>query len=313
MATIRHALVLAAGLGTRLRPLTFVRAKAAMPIAGEPLIWRFSRWLVGWGVSDLVVNLHHLPETITAVLGDGSDLGGSIRYSWEQPHVLGTAGGPRRALSILGADTFFIANGDMLTDVNRDALAAAHAAWGALVTLAVIVNPDPMWYGGVAVDGDSRVTGFVPRGPRATGSFHFVGVQVASAEAFADLPDNQEANSIGGVYDRLIASEPGSVRAFVSDASFRDIGTVGDYVETSRAIAWQDASAGRRSGATLEPSAADNAIVWDNVEIGAGARLENCIVTDGVRVPSRACYRHVVLLRGAHEEVVAIPWTNERG
>jgi len=311
MATIRHALVLAAGLGTRLRPLTLVRAKAAMPIAGEPLIRRFSRWLVGCGVTDLVVNLHHLPHTIAAALGDGSDLGARVRYSWEQPHILGSAGGPRRALPIIGADAFFIANGDMLTDVDLDALAAVHAASGALVTLSVTPNPDPMRYGGVTVDRDARVTGFVPRGPRAAGAFHFIGVQAASAEAFAALPDNQPANSIGGLYDRLIASRPGSVRAFITAASFQDVGTIGDYVATARAVA-RDRSLQQMPPADHEapPQAA---IVWDDVEIGNGADLEDCIVTDGVRVPAGARYRHAVLLRGAGEQVVAVPWTNERG
>jgi len=312
MATIRHALVLAAGLGTRLRPLTLVRAKAAMPIAGEPLIRRFSRWLVGRGVTDLVVNLHHRPQTIAAVLGDGSDLGARVRYSWEQPRVLGSAGGVRRALPLL-ADTFFIMNGDTLTDVNLDALAAAHAASGALVTLSLIENPDPTRYGGVTVDRDHRVTGFVPRGPRAVEAFHFVGVQAAAAEAFRSLPDNQAANSIGGLYDRLIASRPGSVRAFLTSASFLDIGTVGDYVATSRAVARQEATSHHDAPADRRSAAAPTAIVWDDVEIGAGAELDDCIVTDGVRVPSGARYRQAVLLRGADGEIVAIPWTNERG
>src|SRR5579871_4165670 len=123
-----HALVLTAGLGTRLQPLTFVRAKPALPVAGEPLICRIARWLSGHAVNDLVLNLHHLPHTLTAIVGDGADLGVRVRYSWEQPAVLGSAGGPRRALPIVGADPFFIVNGDTLTDVDLQAVAAAHQA-----------------------------------------------------------------------------------------------------------------------------------------------------------------------------------------
>src|SRR4029453_6220116 len=95
-----RALVLAAGLGTRLQPLTLARAKAAAPVDGEPLVRRTIRWLTRPGLTDLVVNLHHKPETITAVVGDGSDLGARVRYSWESP-VLGSAGGPRHALPLL--------------------------------------------------------------------------------------------------------------------------------------------------------------------------------------------------------------------
>src|SRR3954471_374613 len=95
-----RALVLTAGLGTRLQPLTSLRAKAAVPVNGETLARRAVRWLVSQGVTDLVLNLHHRPETITGSVGDGSDLGATVRYSWEAP-LLGSAGGPRHALPLL--------------------------------------------------------------------------------------------------------------------------------------------------------------------------------------------------------------------
>src|SRR5262249_27860607 len=119
---ITHALILAAGLGTRLRPLTDARPKPAMPVAGEPLIRRITTWLASGGVSEMVVNLHHRPEPRTAVLGDGCDLGVRVRYSWEQPRVLGSAGGPRLALPLLDVDAFLLVNGDTLTDVDLAAL-----------------------------------------------------------------------------------------------------------------------------------------------------------------------------------------------
>jgi hypothetical protein len=95
-----RGLVLAAGLGTRLQPLTLARAKAAAPVDGEPLARRAIRWLAGHGIRDLVLNLHHKPESIAAAVGDGADLGVRVRYSWESP-VLGSAGGPRHALPLL--------------------------------------------------------------------------------------------------------------------------------------------------------------------------------------------------------------------
>src|SRR5262245_11793836 len=98
---IAHALVLTAGLGTRLRPLTDVRAKPAVPVAGVPIVTRILRWLAGQHVTEIALNLHHLPQTLSARVGDGSDLGLHVRYSWEQPEALGSAGGPRRALPIM--------------------------------------------------------------------------------------------------------------------------------------------------------------------------------------------------------------------
>ena len=172
MTTPRDALILAAGLGTRLRPLTTVRAKPAIPVGGEPLIRRIARWLAAGGVTGAVVNLHHLPATVAAALGDGSDLGVRVRYSWEQPLVLGSAGGPRQALPIIGARTFFIVNGDTLTDVDLGRLAAAHAGSGALVTMALVPNREPARYGGVLLDdGQARRVAAVP-GVRSRGELN---------------------------------------------------------------------------------------------------------------------------------------------
>jgi mannose-1-phosphate guanylyltransferase len=295
MSELRHALILAAGLGTRLRPLTDVRAKPAMPVAGEPMIRRIASWLVSRGADDLVVNLHHRPETLTAVLGDGRDLGARVRYSWEQPRILGSAGGPRLARPIIGADTFLVVNGDTLTDVDLAPLAGAHAASGALATLALVPNREFRRYGGVTLDADGRVTGFVRRGPAAEGSCHFIGVQVVSGRVFDAVELGAAANSIGGVYDDLIASNPGAVRGVLSDAAFHDVGTPADYWRTSRAFAAAE-------GKSFTPS-----ILWDDVEVGAGAELDECIVTDGVIVPAGARHRREILVRGEDGRTLVSP------
>jgi mannose-1-phosphate guanylyltransferase len=233
---ITHALVLAAGLGTRLRPLTLTRAKPAMPIGGEPLVRRIIRWLALEHVRDVVVNLHYLPETITRIVGDGSDLGVQVRYSWEQPRILGSAGGPRRALPIVGASSFFIVNGDTLTDLALAPMAAAHASSQALVTIALIPNREPERYGGALIDADGHVIGFAPRGEKAAGSYHVIGVQAAQADAFAGLNDGEPVNSVRGLYEQLIATKPGSIRGYVCQASFWDIGTPEDYAATDAAF-----------------------------------------------------------------------------
>jgi mannose-1-phosphate guanylyltransferase len=227
-----RALVLAAGLGTRLRPLTDAIAKPAIPIAGEPIIRRIIRWLVGQGVTDLVINLHYLPHTVTGVVGDGSDLGAAVRYSWEHPEILGSGGGPRQALDILDDGIFLIVNGDTLTDLDIGRLVGAHRATDALVTLALVRNREPGKYGGVVMRDDGSIAGFVSSREARGDSYHFIGVQVARAEAFGQLPAGRPAQSIGGLYDALIAARRGAVRGMVSDAEFLDIGTIEDYRRT---------------------------------------------------------------------------------
>ena len=303
-------MILTAGLGTRLRPLTDVRAKPALPVAAEPMIRRIIRWLAGNGVTDLVLNLHHRPDTLTAAVGDGSDLSASVRYSWEQPVVLGSAGGPRLALPLIGADRFLILNGDTLTDVDVHALAASHGTRGALVTLALVPNREPLRYGGVCLDAEGRVTGFVARGPAAEASYHFVGVQVAEADVFRPLPAGQPAQSIGGIYDALIAARPGAIRGYVSHARFWDVGTLSDYWATSRAFTHAegapDVSCGRR--VHIDPTARVTcSILWDDVDVERDAVVDECVITDGVRVPAAASYHRMILLRAFDGTVRAAP------
>lgn len=278
------ALVLTAGLATRLRPLSRVRAKAALPVAGRPLVHRIIAALASAGVCDLVLNLHHLPHTITALVGDGSHLGVAVRYSWESP-VLGSAGGPRRALPLLGGSRFFIVNGDTLSNVDLAAVAAEHARTGALVTMAVVPNREPHKYGGVVVDEEGAVTGFTRRGA-GTPSHHFIGVQVAEQRAFAAVPDDTVHESVSGLYPDLIRARPGSIRAHVSESEFFDIGTPADYFETCLRLS-------EREGHALP----HDCVVWDDVTIEEGARVHRCILTDGVLVAAGANLSDVVVRR----------------
>jgi len=294
------AMVLTAGLGTRLRPLSAVRAKPALPVAGVPLAGRILCWLAAGGVGDAVLNLHHLPETITAAIGDGEPFGVHVRYSWERV-VLGSAGGPARALPLLDADRFFLVNGDTLTDVDLAAVAARHLSSGARVTLALIANPDPRHYGGVSVDESGRVTGFPRPGPDNRG-WHFIGVQAVDASVFAGLDPDTPAETVSGMYRRLIVDEPGSVQAFISQASFQDIGTAADYLETSLALAAAEHVPDTRHGARTVVAAGaqvTHSVLWDDVWVGADAVIDHCVVADRVRVPAGARFSRRVLVNAA--------------
>ena len=304
-------MLLAAGLGIRLRPLTYGRAKPAMPVAGEALVRRILRWLSAGGITDIVLNLHHRAESVRSAVGDASDLGVRVRYSPEDP-ILGSAGGPRRALPLLAADRFFLVNGDTLTDVDLGALAADHARSGAQVTMALVPNPDPAFYGGVVVDAGGRVTALSPRGPANRG-LHFVGAQVVEASVFSGLSPDRASETISEVYPRLMADRPGSVRGFVCDASFRDIGTPADYLTTSLQLARLEGGASRLIGARSSVDGrarVTRTVLWDGVTVDAGAELVDCLVGDDVRIPPGARYRRAAVVRaglgrpGPGEELV---------
>ena len=294
-------MVLTAGLGTRLAPLSDLRAKPALPVAGVPLAGRILRWLAGGGIADAVLNLHHRPETVTAAIGDGGAFGVRVRYSWE-PRVLGSAGGPARALPMLDADRFFLVNGDTLTDLDLGALAVGHEASGAAVTLAVVPNPDPLHYGGVSVDDEGCVTGFSSPGPSNRG-WHFIGVQVVESSVFATLDPQEPARTIGGVYDAIMARTPGAIRAFACRASFFDIGTSADYLETCLAVGGAEGLGSVLAGARLaveRGARVTRSVLWDDVAISAGAAVDECVVADGVCIPAGLhLSRQVVTRRGS--------------
>lgn len=306
----RHAMVLCAGLGTRLQPLTTVRSKPAVPVGGEPLVRRILAWLSGEGVTHAVLNLHHLPATVARVVGDGSDLNIHVRYSWEQPLVLGSAGGPRLALDIIGAKRFLIVNGDVLTDPPISDLETVHAASGALATLAVVPNEHPHRYGGLDVADDGRVVGLVPRGATRP-SWHFLGVQLVEREVFEPVEPGSFASSIGDVYDRWIAARPGSIRAHVCEARFWDVGTPADYWWTCRELAGAPPQ-GLREADVAGTARVVDSILWEGVRIGERSRVEGCIVTDGVHVAAGRVYEHAVLVRGDDGDTVAVPFSRER-
>ena len=307
------ALVLAAGLGTRLRPLTFSRAKAAVPVAGTPLICRQLRGLAEAGVRDAVVNLHHRPETVAAVVGDGAALGCRVRYSWERA-VLGSAGGPRRALPLLD-DRFFIVNADTLCTVDFGALLEQHRASGAAVTLAVTAHPAPHRYGGVLADAGGRVTGFAPAGaaPGPDAPWHFVGVQVTEADVFRGLPDGVPAATVGGLYDALL-SDGRAMTVHEVGGPFHDIGTPADYAATAQAVAAAEGrppvQIGNRS--VVHPTArVERSILWDDVAVGADCVVTDCVLADGVRLPRGTVLENRAVACGGADGESALPLPNE--
>jgi mannose-1-phosphate guanylyltransferase len=292
------ALVLTAGSGTRLRPLTFARAKPAVPVAGVPLVTRILRKLAEAGIRDIVLNLHHRPETMAAVVGEGRDVGVTVRYSWE-PRILGSAGGPRRAMPLLESDPYLLINGDTWPTVDLRALWDHHHAHRARVTMTLVPNPAPERFGGVLLDPEGWVTGFCRRGdPRR--NYHFMFAQVIGHDVFAHLADDQPAESVLEVYPALIAREPRAIRGYVCDAPFVEIGTPADYLTANAAIAAIEGVDPWRVGRRVSIAASarvTRSILWDDVVVDDEAVVDECILADGVHVPRGAHWRRQAVVR----------------
>lgn len=292
--------MLTAGLATRLQPLSSVRAKAALPVAGTALVVRILAWLRAAGLRRVVLNLHHRADSITAIVGDGSRLGLSVRYSWER-EILGSAGGPARAIPLLESDRFLIVNGDTLADVDLEALVSQHVDTNALVTMAM-VDADPR-YNAITANAAGIVTAFPKRtgthplgtpgtsGTQGTDrSFHFIGVQAVNAAVFAGISPDVTSETVHGIYPSLLAKRPEAIRIMHTGAEFFDIGSPRDYLDTVVTIARREGrplDRGRDCRVAAGAALADT-ILWDRVSIDDGVRLSRCVVADDVRLPAGA-------------------------
>lgn len=204
------AMILAAGRGERMRPLTDRTPKPLLPVAGKPLIvWHLER-LARAGITDVVINHAHLPDQIEALLDDGSAWGLSIRYSAEPPGALETAGGIRNALPLLdaqsGSDPFLVVNGDIYCefDFARLPVLADHD----LAHLVLVPNP-PHHPQGDFVLVEGRVTA---GGPMCCGRLTFAGIGLYRPALFADLAAGQPAKLAPLLLSAMDAARVGGQR-----------------------------------------------------------------------------------------------------
>lgn len=203
---IRSAVVLAAGEGTRLRPLTLSRPKALVDLAGVPLLDHSLALLAQHGVQRVTINLHYLPEAIVEYVGDGSAWGLAVQYLHEQPQLLGS-GGTLRALADGLREPFFLIYGDVLTDADLTTLAKEHADRKAALTCLLHAVPDP-WTKGVAdLAPDGRLRRFVEKPQRGEepGNLVAAGVYVANPALLAVIPDRLPCDFGGDVIPAALA------------------------------------------------------------------------------------------------------------
>jgi len=167
MPNIKKAMILAAGEGTRLRPLTSETPKTMLPVGGSPLIVHIIRWLKSYGITEIGINLHYLGDNIIDYLGDGTRLGIKIEYSKEDK-ILGTAGGVKRLESFFNGGPFVVAYGDVLTNFDLGEMADYHFKTGALATIALITVPNTNEKGVVELNKQGRILSFVEKPPLGT-------------------------------------------------------------------------------------------------------------------------------------------------
>jgi mannose-1-phosphate guanylyltransferase len=305
-----RAMVMAAGLGTRLRPLTYEVPKPMVPVANRPVMELLLRLCAEQGFGDVVANLHWFPETIESRFGDGSELGLGLTYIHE-PKLTGTAGGVRAAREFLTAEAgpFVVLAGDALTDIDLRGLAEAHRRNGGIATLATKAVANVSEYGVVVIDGDGRVQGFQekPDPSEALSDLASCMIYVFEPEIFDYFPDDDPADFALDVFPNLLRHDvPFHVDA--TDAYWNDVGSLPEYLQGNLDVVGGQvavSAAGRLiedAEGALGPAveASGRILIGEQVEIGAGARLDGpLVIGDGTTVGAGARVRESVLLPGA--------------
>jgi NDP-sugar pyrophosphorylase family protein len=223
------AMIMAAGLGTRLAPLTDRTAKPMAPIVNRPVMEHILRLLTRHGVTDVCVILHHYADDIRGYFGDGSAFGLQLTYRFED-RLLGTAGGTGNFRDLLGNGPFVVVSGDALTDVDISGLVAAHRAAGSIATLAVKEVDDPSHYGVVVHDKHGRVTGFQekPSKKEALSRLCNCGIYVFEPRIFELIPPGAFVDYAKDVFPRLLAEgEPFHVWRLAT--YWNDVGSIRQY------------------------------------------------------------------------------------
>jgi len=323
-----RAMILAAGLGTRLRPITYAMPKPMVPVLNRPVMEHIARLLARHGFTEAIANLHWFPELIEAHCGDGSAFGLNLSYSFEE-QLLGTAGGVRNAAGFLG-DSFLVVAGDALTDIDFRAMREFHDSHDGVATLATKRVPDTDQYGVVIAGEDGRIQGFQekPDPAEALSDLANTCIYMFRPAVFDFFPDPGTSKAAGpddppGFADWAMDVFPALLEGDVPfysheiGAYWNDIGNL-DELRQGNLDALHGAvevkpgapevAAGVRSSTPLDGVEATAPIlIGDGVEIGAGVRIEGpAIIGDGCRIGAGAILRDSILLEGSELPAGAI-------
>jgi len=307
------AMILAAGVGSRLDPLTRAIPKPMVPVVNRPVIEHIVLDLKKHGFTDILVNLHYLGDVIQQGLSDGSRLGVRLSYAPEDK-LWGDAGSVKRSQAFFEDETFLVVGGDDISDIDLSGLMALHREKRAASTIATTVVDDPSQFGIVVTDEDGRITRFLekPKGGDVFSNTANTGVYVFEPDVFDLIPPDTFWGFGNNVFPSLLA-EGRPLYGFATTAYWKDVGNLQVYRQTNF-----DALAGRvhldiplRQEETgvwwgenieIDPTVeiGSPVAIGSNVTVGAGARiLENTVIGDGCVIEPNVTLKDTILWAGA--------------
>lgn len=299
-------MVLAAGLGTRLRPLTYEITKPMVPVLDRPVMGHIVDLLDRYGFEEVVANLHYFPDSIKGYFGK------RLTYRFEQ-ELLGTAGGVRACADFFGSDSFLVISGDALTDIDLGAFAARHREAGGIATLAVKKVTDTREYGVVLHDRVGRITGFQekPSPEEALSDLGNCGIYIFEPEIFDYFPERPFVDWAQDVFPALLENDVPFHMHEVREY-WNDVGSLGELRqgtfdalrgELRLQVEGEEVAPGVivAGESTVPASAEVEGTVWigRDVQIGEQTRLMGPMVLgDGARIGEGAQLRASIVFPG---------------
>ena len=283
-----RAMILSAGYGTRLWPLTEDRTKPALPILGKPLVGYVAEYLASYGCHEIAVNLHHQPESVMRALGDGSRFGVKLHYVHE-PVILGTSGAIDNARALLEEDTFIVVNGKIITDIDLNAALETHRRTKAIATIVLLPNAACEKFSTVEIEDELlRRFGGMPEPEKFVNCdppLMFTGIQILEPQIFDYIPRGVFSHTTNDVYPQAIANGE-RVAVHVANGRWYELSTIPRYLDISLLLLGErgetlTAGADCVVSTTAEVS---EAVLWDRVVIDSGARVKRAVLADGVHI-----------------------------
>lgn len=274
MSNIHKAFILGAGLGTRLKPLTDSLPKPLVPLYHEPMVNYALRHCQSAGITDFAINTHHIPQQWQEHYPENNYASSSIEFFHEE-ELLETGGGIKNIAPFIGSDPLLIYNGDILTDLDINALMKAHVESGDVATLALFpCGPNC----NVAVEGD-RITDMRNARGIHPGTHQFTGIYCISPEILELIPANEKISIVPAF---LKLAEQGKLGAFVSeDASWHDLGSREEYFAAHALLRSDSSSTPIHPEANIDPTAvvcAETCVIGNGASVGANVKLTNTIL-----------------------------------
>lgn len=309
MLLVMKTMILAAGFGTRLFPLTIDRTKPAIPFLGKPLVGYVAEYLATFGLKEFVVNLHHQPDSVIKALGDGSRFGVHIDYTREVPDILGTAGALDNAREFLGDEPFLIVNGKIITDIDIGAVIETHKTSGALATMVLKPNVKREKFTIVNTTEDRKfVTGLGDMASPLTEEeirdtthelftpLMFTGIHIVEPRVFNYIPRGVYSDIFPVFYGPAWAKGE-KIAAHITDANWFELSTIPRYLDISLAM-MKDADVFAGANCHIAPGASiRDSVLWDDVTVGDDVSLYRTIIADDVTIEPGEHYENAAIVR----------------